>query len=109
MTPEIPGIRLDRARIAGFVDDVWEREILPSLEAYIAIPAKSPAFDPDWRANGHIDAAVAHVEAWCRAREIDGLHVEVVRLEGRTPLLKLWSFLCKYVNNYELPGYLISK
>ena len=87
MTSAVPAVRLDDARVLEFVDRVWEREILPSLEAYIAIPAKSPAFDPDWRANGHIDEAVAHVEAWCRAREIADLHVEVVRLEGRTPLI----------------------
>ena len=87
MTSEIPEVRLDDTRVSKFVDETWEREIIPELETYIEIPAKSPAFDADWRANGHIDEAVAHIEAWCRTREIEDLEVEVVRLEGRTPLI----------------------
>ncbi len=87
MTSDSPGARLDAARVSAFVDEVWEREIVPELETYIRIPAKSPAFDADWRANGHIDEAAAHVEGWCRARGIADLHVETVRLEGRTPLI----------------------
>jgi acetylornithine deacetylase/succinyl-diaminopimelate desuccinylase-like protein len=60
---------------------------LPEIERYIRIPAKSPHFDPDWKKNGHIDEAVGLIERWCRAQEIPGLKTEVVRLEGRTPLL----------------------
>ena len=81
------GIELDSGRISTFVDEVWEHEIIPELESYIAIPAKSPAFDPDWQTHGYIDEAVAHIEKWCRGRGIDGLEIEVVRLEGRTPLV----------------------
>ena len=81
------GIELDSGRISAFVDEVWEHEIIPELESYIAIPAKSPAFDPDWQTHGYIDEAVAHIEKWCRGRGIDGLEIEVVRLEGRTPLV----------------------
>jgi acetylornithine deacetylase/succinyl-diaminopimelate desuccinylase-like protein len=76
-----------------FVGAVWEDQILPALERYIAIPNASPAFDPDWRAHGHMHRAVALVEAWCRARPIPGLRVEVIELEGRTPVV--WM---------ELPG-----
>lgn len=65
----------------------WEEQIVPELTEYIRIPAKSPHFDPKWAENGHIDAAVAHIERWCRAQDIAGLTVEVVRLEGRTPLI----------------------
>ncbi len=69
------------------VERTWDDEIVPALVEYIAIPAKSPAFDPDWAANGHLDAAVALVRDWCAGRAIAGLHVEVVRLEGRTPVV----------------------
>ncbi len=79
--------QLDRDATWGFVDDVWEREIVPELVRYIAIPNKSPHFDPRWKENGHMDEAVALVEAWCRAQDIPGLEVEVVRLPGRTPLI----------------------
>ena len=66
---------------------VWEEEILPVLHDYIRIPNKSPAFDPDWKANGHMDRAVDLIEGWCRERAIPGLVVERIELEGRTPLL----------------------
>ncbi len=70
-----------------FVHRVWEAEILPALTRYIAIPAKSPAFDPEWSAHGHIDQAVGLIEAWSRGRPIEGLTVETFRLPGRTPVL----------------------
>jgi len=73
--------------VLSFVDHAWETSILPEIERYIRIPAKSPHFDPDWKKNGHIDEAVGLIERWCRAQEIPGLKTEVVRLEGRTPLL----------------------
>ncbi|MGQ0838432.1 M20/M25/M40 family metallo-hydrolase [Actinokineospora sp.] len=66
---------------------LWETEILPSLQDFIAIPALSPHFDADWAANGHLDAAVEHLRAWITARAIDGARVDVVRLPERTPLL----------------------
>ncbi|MEP7183279.1 MAG: M20 family metallopeptidase [Betaproteobacteria bacterium] len=65
----------------------WDAEIVPQLVDYIAIPAKSPHFDPQWKAHGHIDAVIRLAEAWARAQPVRGLTVEVVRLKGRTPVL----------------------
>ena len=45
----------------------WDSAIVPALVDYIRIPARSPHFDPDWAANGHIDAAVARCAAWILA------------------------------------------
>lgn len=78
---------VDTARTTDYVDSVWDAEIIPSLEDYITIPALSPLFDPEWQSHGHIDRAMDHIAAWCAAREIRGLSWEIVRLEGRTPLL----------------------
>ncbi len=78
---------MDRAAAIAQVESTWETSIVPELERYIAIPNKSPAFDPDWSEHGHMERAVELIETWCKAREIDGLTVEVVRLEGRTPLI----------------------
>ena len=78
---------MDAEPTRAFVERTWEADIVPALSEYVTIPAKSPHFDPDWAAHGHIDRAVALIEAWCRARPIDGLRVEVVRLAGRTPVL----------------------
>jgi acetylornithine deacetylase/succinyl-diaminopimelate desuccinylase-like protein len=79
--------QLDRDELRRFVDGVWDASIVPELVEYIRIPNKSPAYDADWQAHGHMERAVAQIEAWCRAREIPGLVVEVVRLEGRTPVI----------------------
>jgi acetylornithine deacetylase/succinyl-diaminopimelate desuccinylase-like protein len=78
---------LDAEAVAAFVDETWEQEIVPQLTEYIAIPNKSPLFDADWAEHGYMEQAVQLIEAWCSARGIEGLSVEVVRLEGRTPLI----------------------
>ncbi len=70
-----------------YIHEVWERSIVPALEAYIRIPNKSPAFDPEWQAHGHMQRAVSLVADWCSARSIQGLALEVVQLPGRTPLI----------------------
>ncbi len=69
------------------VSSQWDREIVPQLVEYIRLPCKSPHFDPQWQSSGHIDAAVSLAERWCRAQPIPGLRLEVLRLEGRTPVL----------------------
>ena len=69
------------------VEQTWDESIIPSLVEYIKIPNKSPAFDPDWAEHGYMDQAVEHISGWCRDQQIEGLTVEVVRLEGRTPLI----------------------
>lgn len=78
---------LDRAAVAAFSAQTWDREIVPQITDYIRIPNKSPLFDPQWQQHGHMDRAVALIEAWCRERAIRGLKVEVLRLPGRTPLI----------------------
>jgi len=79
--------RLDVARTTALVQKTWDSEILPTLTEYVKIPAKSPMFDPDWKAHGHLDRAVSTIEQWSRARAIEGLRVEVLRLPGRTPVI----------------------
>lgn len=72
--------------IADHCNDVWG-EIVPVLHDYIAIPNVSEAFDPEWREHGHMARAVEVVADWCRARPIPGLSLEVVELDGRSPLI----------------------
>ena len=80
---------IDTQKLTAFVSRVWDTEIIPTLTDYIRIPNKSPAFDPDWAAHGHMDKAVALFEAWARAKvsSIPDAEIEVVRLEGRTPVI----------------------
>lgn len=77
----------DPARLRAFVDGVWDREIVPALCDYVRIPNKSPMFDPDWAAHGHMERAVELMVDWARRQPVAGMTVEVVRLEGRTPLI----------------------
>ena len=60
---------------------------MPALTNYIAIPAKSPMFDADWAANGHIERVVTDAARWVESRHVAGLKLEVVRIEGRTPVV----------------------
>lgn len=80
---------MDTAKVDRYVSDKWDEDIVPQLVEYIRIPNKSPMFDRDWVANGYMEAAVQLMETWARAQAIPGLEVEVVRLEGRTPLIFL--------------------
>ena len=45
------------------------------------------AYDPDWVAHGHMEAAVEMIRGWCAARPIDGLTVDVQRIPGRSPVI----------------------
>ncbi len=77
------------AGTTDFIENLWEKDILPTLTEYIRIPNKSPAFDPDWEAHGHMDKAVALFEGWAREKiaKLPGATLEVVRLPKRTPLI----------------------
>jgi acetylornithine deacetylase/succinyl-diaminopimelate desuccinylase-like protein len=74
------------ASVTAYCDETWGA-VLPVLHDYISIPNVSPVFDAAWKANGHMDRAVALITDWCRARSIPGLAVEVVELDGRTPVI----------------------
>src|SRR5262249_33245586 len=86
-SPAMTIARLDAARSAQSSAAIWERDTLPALTEYSRTPNRSPSFDADWRAAGHMERAVALIEAWCRSQPIAGLSVEVVRLPDRTPLI----------------------
>ena len=70
-----------------FIDEIWHDEIVPELVDYIKIPNKSPHFDPDWVEHGYMEDAVKLIETWCRKQPVPGMTLEVIRLEGRTPLI----------------------
>jgi acetylornithine deacetylase/succinyl-diaminopimelate desuccinylase-like protein len=80
---------MDTARLSRYVSGLWDDEIVPQLVEYIRIPNKSPMFDAKWVEHGYMDAAVKLMEAWARSKlaALPGATLEVVRLEGRTPLI----------------------
>jgi len=78
---------MDTRQADRFVGAKWDDDIVPQLVEYIRIPNKSPMFDADWVANGHMERAVELMSDWARAQTIPGMSLEVVRLEGRTPVI----------------------
>ena len=80
---------VDPLRAQASAHEFWRSQIVPALTEYVRIPNKSPAFAPDWREQGHMDAAVALAERWCRENAPPDVSVEVLRLDDRTPLLFL--------------------
>jgi acetylornithine deacetylase/succinyl-diaminopimelate desuccinylase-like protein len=78
---------MDPSKTQQFVSKMWNDSIIPELMEYIRVPNKSPLYDSQWQAHGHMDKAIAIIEKWCRAQPIPGMTFEVVRLAGRTPLL----------------------
>ncbi len=78
---------MDSNQTRASISSLWDAEIVPQLVEYIRIPNKSPMFDKDWAAHGFMDQAVEQLSGWARAQKVEGMTVEVVRLEGRTPLI----------------------
>jgi acetylornithine deacetylase/succinyl-diaminopimelate desuccinylase-like protein len=78
---------MNLADLNRFVAQKWDQDLVPRLIDYVKVPAKSPAFDASWAAHGHLAAVIKDAEAWCRAQAIQGLAIEVVTIDGRTPCL----------------------
>ena len=94
--PHLP-LQADEATALGdFATRVWDEEIVPALTDYIAIPAKSPMFDADWSKHGYIDRVIRDAAAWVESKKVPGLKLEVIRVEGRTPVIF-----------FEVPAYVL--
>lgn len=78
---------MDTMALRTHVERMWDQSILGELTEYIRIPNKSPAFDPEWQAHRHMERVVARFSEWARRQAPRGATVEVVRLDGRTPVL----------------------
>ncbi len=79
---------MDKDITAQFVTALWDDSIVPTLIDYIKIPNQSPAYDPQWVEHEHMAKAVELARKWVEGRNLGG-KLEVLQLEGRTPLLML--------------------
>ncbi|MCD6076959.1 MAG: peptidase-like protein [Ramlibacter sp.] len=84
---EMPATVLDSAAALDQVTRQWDGDIVRQITDYIAIPAKSPGFDPAWSEHGYIDTVLRNAASWVEAQKVEGLKLEVVRLPGRTPVI----------------------
>ncbi len=83
---------LDPTALQTHIAAAWTQTIIPELVRYIEVPAKSPAFDPDWAAHGLLDRVLRGAADWVQAQKVDGLTLEVIQLNNaqgvpRTPVL----------------------
>jgi acetylornithine deacetylase/succinyl-diaminopimelate desuccinylase-like protein len=85
--PQLPVSNDTADALGAFAHRMWDDEIVPALTDYIAVPAKSPMFYADWAKNGFIDRVVRDAAAWVEQKKVPGLKLEVVRVEGRTPVI----------------------
>ena len=77
----------ETAALAAYANSAWDDRIVPALTEYIAVPAKSPMFDADWARNGYLERVVTDAARWVESRKVAGLKLEVLRIEGRTPVI----------------------
>ncbi|MEE9423486.1 MAG: M20 family metallopeptidase [Methylococcales bacterium] len=78
---------IDKRKLESSIEDKWDQSILPELIDYIRIPNKSPLFDEDWVKHGYMEQVVQQFADWATAQNIVGAKLEIIRLEGRTPLI----------------------
>jgi len=77
----------EASAIGEFAARVWDEEIVPAITNYIAIPAKSPMFDAEWEKNGYLERVIRDAASWVESKQVAGLKLEVIRIEGRTPVI----------------------
>ncbi|MGH8280831.1 MAG: peptidase M20, partial [Gammaproteobacteria bacterium] len=78
---------MDQKQIQNFINQSWDKSILPAIQDYIRIPNKSVAFDRDWQKHGYMERAVQLAADWCRRNAAAGMRLEILRSDGRTPLI----------------------
>eukprot|EP01016_Furgasonia_blochmanni_P013339 TRINITY_DN1679_c0_g2_i2.p1 TRINITY_DN1679_c0_g2~~TRINITY_DN1679_c0_g2_i2.p1 ORF type:complete len:334 (+),score=132.74 TRINITY_DN1679_c0_g2_i2:109-1002(+) len=80
--------RLDVQKTRTFVEEQFDKNILPSLMEYVRIPNLSRAFDPEWNTNGLLEKAANHLIDWVKKQDVKNLKtIELITEPGRTPLV----------------------
>ena len=69
------------------IDTFWDNHILPAIIDYIKIPNKSPAFDPNWKVNGHMDRVLKMATEWAEKHLPENAVLSTKETEGRTPII----------------------
>ena len=78
---------INHSKNGSYVDEFWDKYIIPTLLDYIRIPNKSPDFDPDWLINGHMTSALNLAKDWAEKYKPEGSTVHTFQEDKRTPLI----------------------
>jgi acetylornithine deacetylase/succinyl-diaminopimelate desuccinylase-like protein len=78
---------INSAKNKEFVNDFWDKTIIPILSKYISIPCKSIDYDPNWQTSGYLAKAAALIAEWIKSQNLPGISTEIVSLQGKTPLI----------------------
>lgn len=89
---------MDSTKLMSSVSKLWDESAIQVLSKFIEIPCKSMPYDSNWKTNAYFDKAEMLFLEWAEKQNIPGLKGEIIRIEGRTPLLYI-----------EIPGTIESK
>ncbi|EFC50587.1 predicted protein [Naegleria gruberi] len=79
--------KLNLVKLKEYVTEQFNHNLLPVLEDFIRIPNLSPNFDKEVLSNGHMEQALSLIVHWIKNQNIKGLNLNVMRIEGKTPLI----------------------
>ena len=57
-------MEINNEKLKAQINQFWDDHVIPTLFDYIKIPNKSPAFDKDWKKNGHMDKVLDMAKSW---------------------------------------------
>ena len=80
-------MEINNEKLRTQMDQFWDNHITPTLFDYIKIPNKSPAFDKDWKRNGHMDKVLDMAKSWAEKLLPNGAELLVEETPEKTPLL----------------------
>ena len=80
-------MEIDNEKLKTQINQFWDDHITQTLFDYIKIPNKSPAFDKDWKKNGHMDEVLDMAKSWAEKHLPSGAELLVEETPGKTPLL----------------------
>ncbi len=70
--------------IKAFIEKIWDESAIPALKDYIAIPAVSPFFAPDWKSSGFLTDALRLAETWLKGMALENARIQILSPEDRT-------------------------
>ncbi len=72
--------------LTDYIKNAWAGDTLLALQAFIKIPAKSTAFDPQWKAHGYLLDALEQAKAWGQ-KHFPEAEFSIHEMDNLTPVL----------------------